>query len=349
LLQPGFSRQFLAHCQRLYVHTAIETCGHVPDHFLDGMLPYVDLVIFDYKLEDSAAHKTHTGVANHQVKKNLQNLLGSDKDVLVRMPLIPGTNDSVENIEAIGRFLETARAGTAFEVLPYHRLGESKYTRLDRPYALTGLKTPNESQMKKVADILSGFNLDVIGACHRPKSKKTINEGNMQNIFFEALTEKVRLFNKDGIEWHFHMLGPECVFSRSKDRFEIIVEIEATGEVISSAFSEKPVPETRQMAELCYGTEFLKKENDSDKRGPSDQKRPVNDAFMEIMDRARSCCASGASWHNHHLPPQCQFNPKKGKDCIVFEDETNGEALYAYYDDDPVTDLAELEKLFFDI
>lgn len=176
LLQFDFSRQFLAHCQSQYVHTAIETCGEVPDHFLEEILPHVDLVIFDYKLEDSLAHESQTGIANHRIKKNLQNLLASDKNVLVRMPLIPGYNDSVENIEALGRFLESARGGIALEILPYHRLGESKYTRLDRPYVLTGLKTPNESQMKKVTDILGGFNLDLIGTHQRPDSIITKTE-----------------------------------------------------------------------------------------------------------------------------------------------------------------------------
>ena len=143
------------------------------------------------------------------------------------------------------------------------------------------------------------------------------------------------------------MIGPACIFSRSKEQYEIIIENETTAEVFSSYFSEKPISETRQMAELAYGLDFLKRENNSNKTIPTGEKVDKNDAFLKIMDRARGCQPSGSTWHNHHLPPQCSLNPQKGKHCIVFEDETSGEALYAYYDHDPVGSLAELERLFF--
>jgi hypothetical protein len=169
----------------------------------------------------------------------------------------------------------------------------------------------------------------------------------MQHISFEALVNKAKKLKQAGIKWHFHMIGPACIFSRSKEQYEIIVETETAAEVFSSYFSEKPISQTRQMAELAYGPEFLKKEKYDDKEIRGDEKVNKKETFQKIMERARDCQASGAAWHNHHLPPQCSLNPKKGKHCIVFEDEAGGDALYAYYDQDPVEDLAELEKLFF--
>jgi len=143
------------------------------------------------------------------------------------------------------------------------------------------------------------------------------------------------------------MIGPACIFSRSKEQYEIIIENETTSDLFSSYFSEKPISEMRQMAELAYGLDFLKGEKDDDKEIRGHEKVNKNTAFQKIMDRARGCQASGSAWHNHHLPPQCSLNPKKGEHCIVFEDETGGEALYAYYDYDPVDALAKLESLFF--
>ena len=169
----------------------------------------------------------------------------------------------------------------------------------------------------------------------------------MQHISFEALVNKAMKLKQAGIKWHFHMLGPACIFSRSKEQYEIMVENETTADVFSSYFSEKPISQTRQMAELAYGPEFLKIENNGDKEIRGHEKVDRNETFQNIMERARGCQASGAAWHNHHLPPQCSLNPKKGEHCIVFEDETGGDALYAYYDHDPADDLAELEGLFF--
>lgn len=161
LLQQQFARDFLSHCRSRHVHTAIETCGHVSEAHFDEMLPFVDLVIFDFKIEDSRAHERYTAIPNHRIKTNLLSLLKSNKDVLVRLPLIPGYNDSVEMIRKTGAFLAKARKGVLIEVLPYHRLGEHKYEHLGRQYALSEVKTPDDSRLKAVADSLSEFDLDL--------------------------------------------------------------------------------------------------------------------------------------------------------------------------------------------
>ncbi|MDJ0984145.1 MAG: glycyl-radical enzyme activating protein [Desulfobacterales bacterium] len=161
LLQREFASVFLSHCQIRRVHTAIETCGHAPEAHFDALLSHVDLVIFDFKVEDTAAHKRYTAVSNHRIKNNLLKLLKSNKDVLVRLPLIPGYNDSPGMIRKTGEFLAKTRAGLPVEVLPYHRLGANKYAHLGRPYALSEVKTPDDFQLKAVADSLSGFDLDL--------------------------------------------------------------------------------------------------------------------------------------------------------------------------------------------
>ena len=112
-------------------------------------------------MEDTAAHKRYTAVSNHRIKNNLLKLLKSNKDVLVRLPLIPGYNDSPGMIRKTGEFLAKTRAGLPVEVLPYHRLGANKYAHLGRPYALSEVKTPDDFQLKAVADSLSGFDLDL--------------------------------------------------------------------------------------------------------------------------------------------------------------------------------------------
>jgi hypothetical protein len=140
----------------------------------------------------------------------------------------------------------------------------------------------------------------------------------MKHISFDTLVDKAQEFKQAGLNWHFHMIGPACTFSRLKDQYEIIIEIESTGEEFSSCFSEKPISETRRMAELAYGPGFLNNEKNPGEAIATDGKVYKNEAFQQ-----------------------------RGKHCIVFEDETSGDALYAYYDHDPVKDLSELEALFF--
>lgn len=168
----------------------------------------------------------------------------------------------------------------------------------------------------------------------------------MNPITFEALVEMAEALKADGTPWHFHMIGPKCCFGQSTSRYALILENEANGDVFASHFSGHPVSQTHRMALLRYGPDFLKKE----KTPPSSSApggNPSNAEFQKIMEQAKHCSDNKTAWHNHHLLPRCMFNPKPGSHCIVFEDETGGHTLYAYYEHDPVDDLAELEQLLF--
>lgn len=162
LLRYRFVRRFLSHCKNHYVHTAIETCGDVPDSHLNAVLPAVDLFIFDLKAEDAARHERLTGRPNQRIKKNLERVLSSPVDVLVRMPLIPGLNDTPAALRAVGRYLEKASPGVSFEILGYHRLGINKYERLGRSYTLADKKAVSPEQLGQAKAYLREFDLTVV-------------------------------------------------------------------------------------------------------------------------------------------------------------------------------------------
>lgn len=149
-----------------------------------------------------------------------------------------------------------------------------------------------------------------------------------------------------GTPWHFHMIGPNCRFGQAASIYALILENEASGEMFASHFSDRPMAQTQQMALLRYGPEFLKKEKNQPP-APVCGRNPSNPEFQKILEQARHCWVNKTAWHNHHLPPRCMLNLKAGSHCIVFEDETGGDPLYAYYEHDPVDELAELEQLLF--
>ncbi|MEW5722131.1 MAG: hypothetical protein AB1896_03430 [Thermodesulfobacteriota bacterium] len=163
----------------------------------------------------------------------------------------------------------------------------------------------------------------------------------MKFIDFEKLFEEAARLEREGIKWHFHMLGRECIFNETGSGYLIVLEGGAGREIPAARFEERPLVETKKMAELAYGPGFLA---GPEPEGLSTSGHP---AMEKIMARARHCVQTGKPWHNHHLPPDCKFNPYPGRHCLVFEEETEGEALYAEYDHDPVADLAALESLLF--
>ena len=149
LMQFEFVLQLLRRCKERFLNTALETCGHVPWESLEAASQYADLVYYDIKHMDSPRHKADTGVRNGLILSNAKRLLKdkSGPEVIIRIPVIPGCNDSRENMEATASFVAEA-GGKMIELLPYHKLGISKYGQLGREYELAGIEPPNEASMK---------------------------------------------------------------------------------------------------------------------------------------------------------------------------------------------------------
>ena len=79
----------------------------------------------------------------------------------IRMPIIPGVNDTREAIERAARFLLGIKGIERVELLPYHRLGEGKYARLEMEYKLPDLQPPEKEHMNEIADWMRPFELNV--------------------------------------------------------------------------------------------------------------------------------------------------------------------------------------------
>ena len=171
LMQPEFCVAFLDRCRRDYVHTALETCLFAAPEALEAVLERVDFVQCDLKLLDPFRHREMTGVPNRGILENLRRVLEGDREVLVRVPVVPRCTDDDENLEGIAALLKTLRPGAAVEPLAYHRLGEGKYGQLGRPYLLAGVSPPSEEAMERARGILRAQGLAVVARGEEPESK----------------------------------------------------------------------------------------------------------------------------------------------------------------------------------
>ena len=116
------------------IHTAIQTCGHFSwEDFSTGPLRYLDLVFFDVKIADPEEHRRVLGAGNHLIIQNLHRLarLHPRKEVVARIPLIPGYTATRENLSALSNMLEQAGIRRV-ALLPYHPFGLSKAENLGR-------------------------------------------------------------------------------------------------------------------------------------------------------------------------------------------------------------------------
>jgi pyruvate formate lyase activating enzyme len=153
-LQHAFVLEFLKRVNRLYIHTAMETCGHVKGENLTMLLPLVDLVYIDIKHMNPAIHKKLTGVSNDLILENARRA-ARVRPIIIRIPTVPGCNDSEENILATGRF--AASLGEHLqrvELLPYHALGVQTYRKLGTRYELDDLKSPSATHLERLKGII---------------------------------------------------------------------------------------------------------------------------------------------------------------------------------------------------
>jgi pyruvate formate lyase activating enzyme len=163
LAQPEFDIALLKLCKDAGINTALDTSGYERWETLRRVLNYVDLVLYDFKHMDPVEHKKCTGVSNDLILDNARKIHHeSSIPILARVPIIPGYNDSVENIEATARFIATELDNsTKVHLLPYHRLGEIKYERLERPGKSVSIEPPSEERMSKLKKMVESFGLTV--------------------------------------------------------------------------------------------------------------------------------------------------------------------------------------------
>ena len=151
LFQPEFAISLLREARRRRIDTCIETCGNVPWPALREAAKHLNSIYYDLKCIDDAAHQKGTGASNGLILDNLVKLKEAypDLPLKVRTPLIPGFNDSEEEIRGIVEFIKSMPA-TDYELLGYHRMGSPKYGYLGREYPMDGELVLNEQRLEEL-------------------------------------------------------------------------------------------------------------------------------------------------------------------------------------------------------
>ncbi len=130
LLQIEFAEDFLRKCKGAGLHIALETAGYVPWQSFERILDYTDLFLYDLKVWNPLLHKNVIGQNNALILSNLEKLSTLNKEIIIRIPLIPNINDG-EEFEKIIDKVVTLNSIKVVHILPFHQLGSSKYEQLD--------------------------------------------------------------------------------------------------------------------------------------------------------------------------------------------------------------------------
>jgi len=161
LVQPEFLRALLEACRAEGIHTAVDTCGFAPREELLALAPLADLFLYDLKAMDDAQHRACTGVSNQVILENLEALGRVHDNIWVRVPIIPGFNDSPEQLDAAARFAASIPGVKQVNLLPYHAMGAQKLARLDRMERPGQIAPPSAAGLEQAAERFRVFGLTI--------------------------------------------------------------------------------------------------------------------------------------------------------------------------------------------
>ena len=151
MLQIDFLEELLKCCKNEGIHTAVDTAGHLPFEYFERIIPYTDLFLYDLKCFDADVHKKYTGVTNRLILDNLGRLLKANVPLWVRIPIVPTVNGSTDEMKSIKAMLDSFGTPQKIELLPYHKMGEHKYSALGKE--LTAFSVPSEADMNRFKKI----------------------------------------------------------------------------------------------------------------------------------------------------------------------------------------------------
>jgi pyruvate formate lyase activating enzyme len=165
LLEIDFTLELLRSLSENRIDTGVDTCGYLSSRDIESTLPYVSFFLWDIKIMDEQKHIEFTGVSNKLILDNLKLVSNKKVPVYIRIPVIPGYNDSRENIIATCEFARDLESLVEIDLLPLHHLGEARYASLDRLYPIKGMPLIPDEKMQELKNLVEtfGLNCSIIG------------------------------------------------------------------------------------------------------------------------------------------------------------------------------------------
>lgn len=155
--QGEFLLELLTLAKKESIHTCLETNGYIPKELLKKLIPFVDLFLLDYKITGDATLYEYTHASGELWQNTLTVLQEYDTPVILRLPVIPGINDTEEHFREAARLKQTHSCIRSVEIMPYHSIGAAKWEQLGLHYTLNGLPDASSSQKAQWQTMLDSF------------------------------------------------------------------------------------------------------------------------------------------------------------------------------------------------
>jgi pyruvate formate lyase activating enzyme len=162
LLNPDFANQLLKAFKEEDINVGVDTCGYVGWKSIQQMLPNIDFFLWDIKHMNPVKHRELTGVSNELILNNARSVSERNVPLYIRVPVIPGYNDSEENIRAVCEFSRGLHSALEVDLLPLHHLGEGRYRSLDRPYPIADILFVPGNTLQAMKRMIESYGLKCV-------------------------------------------------------------------------------------------------------------------------------------------------------------------------------------------
>jgi len=160
LLNAEFTQELLRAFKEENVSVGVDTCGHVPWTKIEKLLPYIDFFLWDIKHMNDEEHRKFTGVSNKLILSNARSVSERNVPLHIRVPVIPGHNDSEENIRATCEFARDLSSLVNVDLLPLHHLGKARYNSLNLAYPIADIPLMPDHVLHNIKRLVESYQLN---------------------------------------------------------------------------------------------------------------------------------------------------------------------------------------------
>ena len=162
--QPDFLLALLTKCRTSEIHTAVETNGCIAPDVLAQLLPLVNLWLLDCKAGDAETFSAWCGGDFTLWQQTLDAIESHHGDVILRLPIIPGYNDTDAHFSYAAALKRHYCCIRSVEILPYHTIGNFKWTGIGLDIPLKDFPSASEEQIRLWNQCLK----DALSICAQP-------------------------------------------------------------------------------------------------------------------------------------------------------------------------------------
>lgn len=154
LLQPLFALEIFRLCQNAGIHTCIDTSGCLWNTEIENLISLTDYVLLDIKYTTDALYQKFVGCTIEAPLRFLSELQKRNVPTVLRQVILPGINDTTENMNALRQLKETHSCVEKIELLPFRKICTSKYETMGIPFPFANLPSPSRADMEKLELVL---------------------------------------------------------------------------------------------------------------------------------------------------------------------------------------------------